>query len=135
MILSSDVDAEETRFQGKPVVRAALSEAIKQGGGLIEQALAQEPVPADEKRGQAAPTAEGTEKRTGPYKHLMNGVSFMIPLVVAGGTDHRPLLHLRDQRRRAGRILGGQPDADRCGKRLRSDGAYIGRIYRLFDRR
>ncbi|SDD03337.1 PTS system, fructose-specific IIC component [Melghirimyces thermohalophilus] len=85
VILSSDVDAEETRFQGKPVVRAALSEAIKQGGGLIEQALAQEPVPADEKRGQAAPTAEGTEKRTGPYKHLMNGVSFMIPLVVAGG--------------------------------------------------
>ncbi|MEW9034057.1 MAG: fructose-specific PTS transporter subunit EIIC, partial [Planifilum fimeticola] len=28
---------------------------------------------------------EREQKRSGPYKHLMNGVSFMIPLVVAGG--------------------------------------------------
>ncbi|OYD09065.1 PTS fructose transporter subunit IIC [Paludifilum halophilum] len=85
VILSSDVDAEEARFQGKPIVKAALSESIKNGGEVIEQALAQETSTEDEEAVPSVQTEPSEGRRTGPYKHLMNGVSFMIPLVVAGG--------------------------------------------------
>jgi len=85
IILASDTDADEGRFSGKPMIRVGVSEAIKNPGGLIEQALALEAPKTDfiaevEKR-----KVEKSSERTGAYKHLMNGVSAMIPLVVAGG--------------------------------------------------
>ncbi|MDR6225932.1 PTS fructose transporter subunit IIC [Desmospora profundinema] len=88
IILSSDVDAEEERFAGKPVLRVALREAIKEGERLIEEALEQKasPVEAKEEKDDSDPIPQvKKESRVGFYKHLMNGVSFMIPLVVAGG--------------------------------------------------
>ncbi|WP_025028468.1 PTS fructose transporter subunit IIC [Caldalkalibacillus mannanilyticus] len=86
IIIAADTDADEERFAGKPVIRAGVSEAIKDPKGLITKALALKPsnnqdfVAEVEKR-----KAEKGSERKGPYKHLMNGVSFMIPLVVAGG--------------------------------------------------
>src|SRR5690606_2722892 len=83
VILSSDVDAEEDRFQGKTVIRSSLGDAIKNAERLIEEALSK-PAASYEDRVKAV-KKEREQKRSGPYKHLMNGVSFMIPLVVAGG--------------------------------------------------
>lgn len=85
VIISADVEVEEERFAGKPVVRVPLGEAIKKAGEVIERALAKSPKEAE---AQPLPKKEETKKevqRSGPYRHLMNGVSFMIPLVVAGG--------------------------------------------------
>ena len=87
VILSSDVDAEEDRFQGKTVIRSSLGDAIKNAERLIEEALSK-PAASYEDRVKAV-KKEREQKRSGPYKHLMNGVSFMIPLVVAGGLMHR----------------------------------------------
>ncbi|MGI6127565.1 MAG: PTS fructose transporter subunit IIC [Planifilum sp.] len=83
VIVSSDVDAEESRFQGKTVIRSPLGEAIKNGERLIEEALSK-PSPSHEEPVKVA-KEDREEKQSGPYQHLMNGVSFMIPLVVAGG--------------------------------------------------
>ncbi|PMX38557.1 PTS fructose transporter subunit EIIBC, partial [Pseudomonas sp. MPR-R2A6] len=57
--------------------------AITGGATLIERALAEAKVQGGETSG-AAPAASTTE-RAGPYKHLMTGVSFMLPFVVSGG--------------------------------------------------
>lgn len=89
IILSSDVDADEERFVDKPVVRAALREAIRESDRIIEEALAQEGAPEQAKGEQerdSSPTPPAKkEGGAGFYQHLMNGVSFMLPLVVAGG--------------------------------------------------
>jgi PTS system fructose-specific IIC component len=87
VIISADVEVEEERFAGKAVVRVPLGEAIKKADEVIERALAEG---ERQPKGQDRPVAETQPKQTtaerkGPYRHLMNGVSFMIPLVVAGG--------------------------------------------------
>lgn len=85
IIVAADMDADEERFKGKPVVRVGAGAAIKDPGSLIDQALAMEPEKSNYVADVQKLKAERSSKRTGPYKHLMSGVSAMIPLVVAGG--------------------------------------------------
>lgn len=66
-------------------------QAMHAGQDVIRTALEQ-PVPAGEATGgsQLAESverakAERAASRTGAYKHLMTGVSYMLPFVVAGG--------------------------------------------------
>ena len=80
IIIAADTDVAEHRFAGKPLVKVRAAEAIKNPEALLERALAMTPAaPA------AGPPPAGREKKTGPYQHLMTGVSYMLPLVVAGG--------------------------------------------------
>lgn len=85
IILAADTDVEEGRFAGKPIIRASVSEAIKDPGSLISAALALQPVAKDYVTQVEKAKTERSSSRQGIYKHLMNGVSNMIPLVVAGG--------------------------------------------------
>ncbi|HEX3033048.1 MAG TPA: fructose-specific PTS transporter subunit EIIC, partial [Bacillota bacterium] len=85
IILAADTDVEESRFAGKPVIKVGVGEAIRNAAGLLEQALAKEPAAQDYVAQVAQAKEERGSKRTGAYKHLMNGVSYMIPLTVAGG--------------------------------------------------
>ncbi len=86
IILACDTSVPMERFNGKRVLSISVSQALKDSEGLIAKAL-KAPIygssnltdeVADIKKQRAA-------GRTGFYKHLMNGVSFMIPFVVAGG--------------------------------------------------
>ena len=58
---------------------------------MVEQAFAEATVlGAEGKRADLAGDVQQIKKsraasRTGPYKHLMTGVSYMLPFVVAGG--------------------------------------------------
>lgn len=85
IILAADTDVDEARFAGKPVIRASVGQAIKDPGKLIDDALKIKATTKD----FAAQVTKNNElrssQRTGAYKHLMTGVSAMIPLVVAGG--------------------------------------------------
>ncbi|CCO07509.1 PTS fructose transporter subunit IIC [Desulforamulus hydrothermalis] len=85
IIIAADTDADEGRFVGKPIVKASVGEAIKNPDKLLEEALNKKPVAQDYVAAVEKTKAERTAQRTGAYKHLMNGVSFMIPLVAAGG--------------------------------------------------
>ncbi|ODP29083.1 Protein-N(pi)-phosphohistidine--sugar phosphotransferase [Paenibacillus nuruki] len=85
IIIAADTDVDEDRFAGKPVIRVAVAQGIKVPGELIDRALAKE---ASSGLG-ASPTSRPEEnegrKPNMFYKHLMNGVSNMLPLVIAGG--------------------------------------------------
>lgn len=86
VIIAADTDVLESRFQGKPVVKVRVAQAIKDPKGLIEQALnMQASDKADYLKQVDKSKAERSSSRTGAYKHLMTGVSAMLPLVVAGG--------------------------------------------------
>ncbi|HTG69817.1 MAG TPA: fructose-specific PTS transporter subunit EIIC [Candidatus Udaeobacter sp.] len=86
IIVAADTDVLESRFAGKPVVKVAVAQAIKNPAGLLEEALAkQASAPVDFAKQVEQSKSERSAARSGPYKHLMTGVSHMLPLVVAGG--------------------------------------------------
>ncbi|MFD1955562.1 PTS fructose transporter subunit IIC [Paenibacillus thailandensis] len=86
IIVAADTDVMESRFAGKPVVRVPVAQAIKNPAGLLEEALSKQPAQAADYGKQVEQLKEKrSAARSGPYKHLMTGVSHMLPLVVAGG--------------------------------------------------
>ena len=86
IILACDTAVPMERFAGKKVLSISVSEALKSTDKLIERALnASVYAAADLSDAVASSKEQRAAQRTGVYKHLMNGVSFMIPFVVAGG--------------------------------------------------
>lgn len=86
IIVAADTDVLEGRFAGKPVVKVGVAQAIKNPAGLLEAALEKQPsAPGDYSKQVEQSKSERSAARSGPYKHLMTGVSHMLPLVVAGG--------------------------------------------------
>lgn len=87
IIIAAAVDVDEERFRHKPVTKVELSEAIKKADEVIDRALehASHFQPEAEAEKKPEPAAHQESRGKGVYKHLMNGVSYMLPLVVAGG--------------------------------------------------
>ena len=85
IIIAADKNVDLARFDGKPVLRVPVSDGINKPEELIRKIIdGQAPVyrhdgaAAEEDAGN-----EGTGRRL--YKHLMNGVSHMLPFVIGGG--------------------------------------------------
>lgn len=81
VVLACDIEVDPVRFAGKRVWRTSTGAALKQPAKTLHDALAEATVLPS---GQTASASSGGEQR-GPYKHLLTGVSFMLPMVVAGG--------------------------------------------------
>ncbi|ADH61830.1 PTS system, fructose subfamily, IIC subunit [Thermoanaerobacter mathranii subsp. mathranii str. A3] len=84
VIIAAATKVDKSRFAGKPILEVSVEEAIKNAKGLIEKALKMEK-PKDYVEKVEEIHRERSAQRTGAYKHLMTGVSYMIPFVVAGG--------------------------------------------------
>ena len=86
IVLACDTAVPMERFAGKKLVSVAVSDALKDAGALIDRALKADIYKTGNEVEDTKQTNETkTDERKGFYKHLMNGVSFMIPFVVAGG--------------------------------------------------
>jgi PTS system fructose-specific IIC component len=86
VIIAADAYVDTVRFSGKRLYATGTKAALHDGTAVIGAALAL-PVPAGTDyltRIKELKKARSGEK-TGPYKHLMTGVSYMLPMVVAGG--------------------------------------------------
>ncbi len=81
VLLAADIEVATERFAGKKIYRCGTGIALKQAQATLNKALAEGEV---ESTGSAAGAPKKQEK-TGVYKHLLTGVSFMLPMVVAGG--------------------------------------------------
>lgn len=87
IIIAADKNVEMSRFDGKPVLQTTVSAGINKPQELIQKVLDGK-APIYHAEGDAAPAGDDDEKeRFGHkvYKHLMNGVSHMLPFVVGGG--------------------------------------------------
>ncbi|AZF61839.1 PTS fructose-like transporter subunit IIB [Pseudomonas sp. LBUM920] len=80
VLLAADIEVATERFAGKKIYRCGTGIALKQSEATLNKALAEGTV--ESAAGSAV--AKKSEK-TGVYKHLLTGVSFMLPMVVAGG--------------------------------------------------
>ncbi|CAH8706903.1 fructose-specific PTS transporter subunit EIIC [Paenibacillus thiaminolyticus] len=84
VIVAADKQVEMNRFAGKHVVQVPVADGIRKTGQLIERALKQD-APVYRASGEKTEQKEGSGGKRGVYKHLMNGVSNMLPFVVGGG--------------------------------------------------
>lgn len=84
VIIAADTNVDKSRFAGMTIIEVPVKDAIKDSKGLIERAANAKPIQTNVKKSDEKKT-EQKESKTGVYKHLMTGVSFMIPFVVAGG--------------------------------------------------
>ncbi|UYB50719.1 fructose-specific PTS transporter subunit EIIC [Xanthomonas sp. AM6] len=84
VLIAADREVDLSRFGGKRLYKSGTKPAINDGPALIRKALAEAGVHAAGGNG-AAPANGERAKSAGPYKHLMTGVSFMLPFVTAGG--------------------------------------------------
>ncbi|MFT9597653.1 PTS fructose transporter subunit IIABC [Mesobacillus sp.] len=82
VIIAADTKVDMDRFAGKPLIDVPVADGIRKPKDLIEKAVKKD-APLYKASGNAA--AEKKESRGGVYKHLMNGVSNMLPFVVGGG--------------------------------------------------
>lgn len=89
VIIAADTDVKTDRFRGTALISVAVGDAIDDAESLIDEALAKaenyDPEEEDLVEEVKEHKSERSSERTGAYKHLMNGVSRMIPFVVAGG--------------------------------------------------
>lgn len=86
VVIAADTKVDVSRFTGMRVHMTGTKAAMHDGKAAIEAALAQ-PVGGGVNLAatvEQAKTAR-SQTRTGPYKHLMTGVSYMLPVVIAGG--------------------------------------------------
>ena len=87
IIVAADKNVEMARFDGKPVIMVPVADGIHKAEALINQAVSGT-VPIYHYSGEASGAAsEGENDSVGRqiYKHLMNGVSHMLPFVIGGG--------------------------------------------------
>lgn len=86
IIIAADKNVEMARFNGKRVVLASVSDGIQKGEELIKRAVSDE-TPVYRHTGAVSQEENGKKESLGHqiYKHLMNGVSHMLPFVIGGG--------------------------------------------------
>ena len=87
VIIAADKSVDTTRFDGIPVLSTKVADGIHKPKELIEKVLSGD-VPAfkaDKKADTNAAASDNDSFGRKLYKHLMNGVSHMLPFVVAGG--------------------------------------------------
>lgn len=87
IIIAADKNVEMARFDGKPVIQTSVSEGIHKGEELVKRAVSGT-VPIYHHSGNAdGGDSSGSGDGIGRsiYKHLMNGVSHMLPFVIGGG--------------------------------------------------
>ncbi|WP_130858894.1 fructose-specific PTS transporter subunit EIIC [Gracilibacillus phocaeensis] len=89
IIIAADKNVDIDRFHGKKVINVSVSKGIKNPEELIERALSGD-VPVYKGTGESTASTENNRPDSVNlwhkiYVHLMNGVSHMLPFVVAGG--------------------------------------------------
>ncbi len=87
IIIAADKSVETARFDGKPVLSTKVADGIHKPQELINKIVNKEvPVFHSDKKAEGGSSDIGNESFGRKlYKHLMNGVSHMLPFVVAGG--------------------------------------------------
>ena len=93
VIIAADKDVQPQRFVNKKIIDVSVGQGIKNADELVAQALRGEGVVkyhSDDAAVEASQTPQSSNVGKSSigreiYKHLMNGVSHMLPFVVGGG--------------------------------------------------
>ena len=85
VIIAADIELDLSRFAGKKLYKTSTGAALKKTAQEIDNAFASATVyQGSAAAGSAGSAKSGKAELPGVYKHLMTGVSHMLPIVVAG---------------------------------------------------
>lgn len=85
VVVAAETKVDTARFAGKKLYLTSTKHALHNGQEVLNTALTQPVGGGSLASSVEQAKAERSKSRTGPYKHLMTGVSYMLPLVIAGG--------------------------------------------------
>ncbi|MEC5341896.1 PTS fructose transporter subunit IIBC [Brenneria populi] len=85
VIVAADIEVDLSKFAGKKMYRTSTGLALKKTAQELDKALAEATVYQPSGQSSAEETKQAKKGGTGPYSHLLTGVSYMLPVVVAGG--------------------------------------------------
>lgn len=87
IIVAADTQVPMERFDGKPVIECKVADGISKSEELIKRAINGDAATYHASNKEAANRNDDEKDSVGHqiYKHLMNGVSHMLPFVVGGG--------------------------------------------------
>lgn len=80
VIIAADIDVPLDRFNGKKLYRTKTGPALKKTSEEMDKAFSEATIYT-----HTGAASSASEEKKGVYKHLMTGVSHMLPVVVAGG--------------------------------------------------
>lgn len=83
VIVAADIEVDLAKFAGKPMYRTTTGLALKKTAQELDKAQAE--AKPYQPSGKAQTAMEGKKESAGAYRHLLTGVSYMLPMVVAGG--------------------------------------------------
>jgi len=84
VVVAADIEVDLAKFAGKPMYRTTTGLALKKTAQELDKAVAE--AKPYQPSGQAqSESSEGKKEGAGAYRHLLTGVSYMLPMVVAGG--------------------------------------------------
>ena len=84
VIVAADIEVDLAKFAGLPMYRTSTGLALKKTALELDKAVA-EAKPYEAQQAASASSQEGKKQSAGAYRHLLTGVSYMLPMVVAGG--------------------------------------------------
>lgn len=84
VIVAADIEVDLAKFAGKPMYRTSTGLALKKTVQELDKAVAEAKPYQPSGKGQSE-SSEGKKESAGAYRHLLTGVSYMLPMVVAGG--------------------------------------------------
>ncbi|MBQ4767977.1 PTS fructose transporter subunit IIBC [Pectobacterium versatile] len=86
VIVAADIEVDLAKFAGKKMYRTSTGLALKKTAQELDKAQAEAKVYQPSGQASASSANESGQKGgAGPYRHLLTGVSYMLPMVVAGG--------------------------------------------------
>lgn len=85
IIIAADKNVDLSRFDGKPVIVTKVADGIHKPEELINKGMSGKVEIYHHTGGEAKTESSGEGAGRAVYKHLMNGVSHMLPFVIGGG--------------------------------------------------
>lgn len=110
MIVAADIEVDLAKFVGKPMYRTSTGLALKKTVQELDKAVAEAQLYQPQGSEQSSAQPEKKEK-AGAYRHLLTGVSYMLPMVVAGA-DYRSVVRVWYHCVQRAGYAGGGADAD-----------------------
>lgn len=85
VIVAADIEVDLAKFAGKPMYRTTTGLALKKTAQELDKAIVEAKPYQPAGQSQTSSDVAKKESGGGAYRHLLTGVSYMLPMVVAGG--------------------------------------------------
>ncbi|MBT0720623.1 PTS fructose transporter subunit IIBC [Rosenbergiella collisarenosi] len=86
VFIAADIEVDLAKFAGKPMYRTSTGLALKKTAQEFDKALTEaKPYQSASSANQTSGNNGEKKEKSGAYRHLLTGVSYMLPMVVAGG--------------------------------------------------